>query len=651
MCGIAGVFCAGRLRAEESLRAMNRRQSHRGPDDQGRETVDVPGGTLVLGHHRLSILDLSTAGHQPMRNPDTGDWIVYNGEIYNYPQLRRELESAGVSLQTRCDTEVILRGFARWGVRCFDRLHGMFAVALYDKRRQRLILARDHLGIKPLYYAICPHGLAFASEVRALQAGGLTSREIDRRAVAGLLAYGSVPGPLTMYKGVRLLEPGTWGGFDLSRPPGSESALRTERYWDFPPPRRVADRNQAVAEVRSCLQAAARSHLLSDVPVGVFLSSGLDSTAVATLCAAAEPETINTFTVSLADHPEIDESPVARHTARLLGTGHQHVSLSDAEVRRCAQNWLGSLDQPSVDGLNTYIISGAVRRRGMKVALSGLGGDEVFGGYAGFRDIPRLTRWARAAQCIPRSIRAKIAEFSCAGRSKSRRRKAKELAGTRCELRNIYFRRRRLFSDIEMRTFGFDAAQLDLNEDYLPAEVDPDHALAGLDPEAAVSVLETRFYMGNMLLRDSDVFGMAHALEIRVPFLDRDVVDYVFSLPGKWRVARGGVNKPLLVDAMGGQLRPELVNLRKRGFSLPYADWMAGPLREQFQHLLQTTGESGAVAPGSVATVWQDFLQDIQGPTWSRAWMLGVLGAWIEQSNSGKMPLPKESVLCETKAA
>jgi len=634
MCGIAAVFLKDRLQAEDAVRAMNRAQVHRGPDDDGRQAIDVPGGTLALGHQRLSILDLSPAGHQPMRNPETGDWVTYNGEIYNYPELRRELESAGVAFRSRCDTEVILHGFARWGESCFDRLHGMFAIAIYHKDSQRLILARDPLGMKPLYYAISAEGLVVASELRALRASGLVSDEIDRRALAGLLAYGAVPCPLTMFRHVRLLEPGTFGWYDVSSAPGVERSLQTRRYWDFPSPKAISSREEAVEGVRDRLETAARRHLLSDVPVGIFLSSGLDSTAVATLCARGEPDALNTFTVNLADHPEIDESRVAEETARTLGARHENVWLSDSDLRASAGHWLECLDQPSVDGLNTHIVSEAVKDRGMKVALSGLGGDEVFGGYSGFHEVPRLVRWARRGRCVPGPARGKIAELACLRKSKAQRRKANELARTRPTLRSICLRRRRLFSDFEMETLGFSRAELDLNEDFLPPETNPDRALDGLSPEAAVGVLEARFYMGNMLLRDSDVFGMAHALEIRVPFLDRGIVDYVFSLPGKWRVRDNGTNKPLLVAALGERLRPEIVSLRKRGFSLPYSSWMSGPLCEQFESLLDATRSSGLVNESAVSQVRDDFLADAEGPTWSRAWLLGVLGAWTNHQRS-----------------
>ena len=631
MCGIAGVLSADSLMAEQAVRAMNRRQAHRGPDDTGLEVLNVPGGFLVLGHQRLSILDLSSAGHQPMKNPHTGDWIVYNGEVYNYPTLRCEMESEGILFRSQCDTEAILYCYARWGAECFDRLEGMFAIALYDCRRQRIVLARDPLGIKPLYYAVTQKGLVFSSELRAIEASGFVECNIDRRAVAGLLAYGSVPAPLTMFKGVRLLEPGVRGSIELPFEPDKNGSLSTTRFWNFPPPRAVSDRREAVIETRTRLEMAARKHLLSDVPVGVFLSSGLDSTAVATLCARMEPGSINTFTVSLADYPAIDENPIAGETARLIGTRHHSITLEDSVVRRLTYAWLNSIDQPSVDGLNTFIISGAVREQGIKVALSGLGGDEIFGGYSGFSIIPKIMYWGKIGYKLPLFVRSALAGMIFARKYKSQREKARELAQTAPVLRSIYFRLRRLFSDKSMRSLGFEPDGLELNEEFLLREILSSERFEYYDPEALISILESRFYMGNTLLRDADVCGMAHGLEIRVPLLDRVLVDYVYSLPGKWRVRRKGVNKPLLVEALGVGFRPEILALGKRGFSLPIEHWMTGHMRPYCEHLLQRTCDCAEMEPSAVKKVWSDFLSEPNGPAWSRAWLLVVLGAWYDK--------------------
>jgi asparagine synthase (glutamine-hydrolysing) len=569
-----------------------------------------------------------------MENPETGDWIVYNGEIYNYPELRKEMEALGDHFRSRCDTEAILLAYARWGTECFDRFHGMFAVAIYDRRNGKLILARDPLGIKPFYYAAGEAGFVFGSEVRAVRASGLVPTDIDRRALAGLLAYGAVPSPLTIYKSVKSLDPGTWTELDLgAREFLPAEGLRAHRFWDFPAPQAILDRDEAVREIRNRLRNGARRHLMSDVPLGIFLSSGLDSTSLALMCSKEAPEQLNTFTVSFPVHRGIDEGPVAAETAGLLRTQHHNMVLTESEVLNLAGRWFNSIDQPGVDGINTFIIAGAVRERGIKVALSGLGGDELFGGYPRtFGTLPAFVRVASLMSWLPIPIRGQVASAIFASRPKAQRQKARDMARTRPTLRNLYFRVRRVFSDVEMTTLGFDAAGLDLNEDFLPPEASPDHSLLGSDPRADVSVLESRFYMGNTLLRDSDVYSMAHGLELRVPFLDRSLIDYVFALPGKWRMRKDGVNKPLLSDAIRAEVSASVLNMPKRGFVLPMDDWMIGPLRDQFEDLLRVVRNSGIVDSAQVAATWDDFLRKRYGATQQRAWMLGVLGSWISQN-------------------
>jgi len=613
---------------------MNRSQSHRGPDGEGLEVMTTPGGVLALGHRRLSILDLSLAGSQPMQNEATGDWVVYNGEIYNYPQLRREFEGHGVRLQSRCDTEIILHAYARWGIGCFERLHGMFAIALYDAGGQQLVLARDPLGIKPLYYSVSGQNLVFASEQRALRASGLVAPEIDRRALAGLLAYGSVPSPLTMHKGIRLLEGGACISFDLRTPPGEARNHEPRRFWSFPSQQTSVSRREAVEQVHDRLHHAVQSHLLSDVPVGVFLSAGMDSTAVAALSAASGDKSISTFTVRLADQPEMDEDPIASESSRLFRTQHHSVSLTEPEVRDLAGRWFEVLDQPSVDGLNTFIIAWAVRQHGMKVALSGLGGDEMFAGYKTFRQVPAARRWLRRASVLPQGMRERLAGWMFAHKSAAQQQKARDFVRTRPTVLGLALRRRRLFSDAKLNALGFNAHELSLTDDFLPPESEPSRDLSGRDDVSAISVIESRFYMGNTLLRDADVFGMAHGLEIRVPMLDRLLADYLLSLSGRLRLRRGRANKPLILDALGTKVFRDIPQQRKRGFSLPHSKWMSGPLREQFDGLLQRTRDSGMVSSRGVDAVWNAFLQDQKGPTWSRAWILGVLGAWLHQQES-----------------
>lgn len=629
MCGISGFLSNDSDAAQRAVERMNRAQRHRGPDDEGLQSLRIGEQHLALGHRRLAILDLTSAGHQPMQNPTAGDWIVYNGEIYNYPALRKELEAAGHSFASRCDTEAILKGFDQWGTGCFERLRGMFSLALYDAHKQRLVLARDPMGIKPLYYFSNGKTFAFASEVRALLATGHIPREINRRALASLLAYGAVQAPDTICKGVRALPPGTFAEIALAGS-GYEPSIR--EFWHFPAPQPRDDREKAVAEVREHLEQSVQSHLLSDVPVAVFLSRGLDSTAIAALSASTSDQSVEAFTVTLEGHPAMDEGTAAARFAQHLGLRHHKVALTDAEARSQAQDFLNALDQPSVDGLNTYVVSKAVHDQGFKVALSGLGGDEIFGGYSTFRDIPRLLRWAPWAKAIPSGPRRFASAVLFAGKSPVQRLKAVELAETPFQCDHLYFRRRRLFSDREMTAFGLPAKDLGLNADYIPPECNQSQYLEPDAPESTVGNLESRFYMANMLLRDADVCGMAHGLEIRVPMLDLDLVNLVSKLPSAWRVRDGRSNKPLLIDAMKERMASDLANQPKLGFSLPIADWMAGPFRERLAGLLDGVKSSNLLDSRAADQAWQQFTARPHAGTWPRAWLLAVLGSWITEN-------------------
>ncbi|MDP9149032.1 MAG: asparagine synthase (glutamine-hydrolyzing), partial [Myxococcota bacterium] len=630
MCGIAGVVHPIEAVALSATRRMNKVQAHRGPDDVGTHAARIGGRILALGHRRLSIQDTSPAGHQPMVNPATGDVLVYNGEIYNVAELRSELAAEGVVFRGSGDTEALLLAFERWGIRCLERFCGMFAFGLYAARERKLYLARDPMGIKPLYWAHSAEGgVVFASELAGVAASGLIETRVDGLALESLLAYGAVAEPRTMLQGVSLLGPGTWSEVDLSAT--SPLRLRSHRYWDFAcSPRIERSVAQGASALRSALRESVRSHLVSDVPVAVFLSGGIDSTAIAALAAEARSGDIDTFTVRLAEDPAIDEAPIARRTAGVLGTRHHDVMLGESDALSLAGKWLTSLDQPSVDGLNTYVISGAVRERGMVVALSGLGGDEMFGGYSTFRDVPLLVCAAQIGRHLPRHLVSSVAAL-WAGDSSTRADKLGDLIESEPSVAAVCLGRRRLMSNAQMEAFGLGAGKA---RSFLPPECDLGYGVPSGSAWGTVRTMETRFYMGNTLLRDSDVFGMAHGVEIRIPLLDRRVVDAALAIvPGSFGMRRGP-NKPWLVAALDGRIPREVLRRGKRGFSLPQARWMHGPLREAFQARVETVAESGCVDGAEARRIWQRFIREPAGPGWSRAWLLGALGEWLARARS-----------------
>ena len=640
MCGIAGLIHFDHDMVRAAATEMGAAMHHRGPDDEGATVCPFGPAFVGLAHRRLSILDLSPAGHQPMVYAPTGCQIVFNGEIYNYRSLRQQLESDGEVFRSETDTEVLLAGLALHGSAFLDRLEGMFAFGFFDPRAPSLLLARDPLGIKPLYIAKSPGGgLAFASEVRALLASGVVSKALDRRGLAGFLAYGAVQHPFTLFEDISSLPPGTFQ--EVTASALGWAASEPQPFWRFPPARAPSTKydateygasehgvneQDAIESVRASLDAAVRDHLMADVPVGVFLSAGLDSTIVAGL-AAKYSLRIRAFTVGFSDNRDLSEMDLAADTAARFGLRHVPINLPGEEAEAAAIAWLAAADQPSIDGLNTFVISRAVRKHGIKVALSGLGADELFGGYPSFRDVPRLARLRRRLAWCPAGVRQGGAAVATVRKPRAVRRKFAEMMAGGGSLRELYFRRRRLLSDREMSDLGLHAEALGLSAGYQqPSATD---GLDETDAVRAISELESRFYQGNMLLRDSDVMGMAHALEIRVPFLDRRLLDAVYALPGSVRLPPRAAGKHLLRRAFADLLRPELTTRPKTGFTLPLARWMLGPLRGRCEPSLRACTELAGLPAAAVRRVWDEFASEPSGPQWPRALALVALGDYL----------------------
>jgi asparagine synthase (glutamine-hydrolysing) len=560
MCGINGILrlaeSAPAIDREELLRSRDAMTS-RGPDGAGAWISDD--GRVALASRRLAILDLSAAGAQPMASEDGRFHAVMNGEIYNFAELRRELEADGARFRSRSDTEVVLALYAREGAALLPRLRGMYALAVWDDREKSLLLARDPLGIKPLYLAKENDCLRFASQVKALEAGGAISRETDPAGVAGFLLWGSVPEPLTIRKSVRAL------------PPGHHLIVREGRI-GAP----VASGLPTVAAMApaAAIEDSVRAHLVSDVPVAVFLSAGLDSGLIAALACRHLPEPPATFTLrfdALLGTPE-DEGPLAAEVARALGTRHVERRLGAGELSALWPGAVAAMDQPSIDGFNTWVVSRAAHEAGLKVVLSGLGGDEIFGSYPSFADVPRLARSARRATRVPGlgALWPPAARLFAADRPKlaALLRYGRTLPGA-------YFLRRGLFLPEELPALmGQDAAREGLRR-YDPV-ADAARALAsgnGLatDGWTSVHVLETALYMRNQLLRDSDWASMAWSVELRVPLVDA------------WlsaRLAAGGFEparsegKAALVRRAAPELPAALWRRPKTGFYIPVAEGM-----------------------------------------------------------------------------
>jgi asparagine synthase (glutamine-hydrolysing) len=645
VCGICGVaFTSQSKDAELRVRAMAGAMRHRGPDEQGFLIGDARAPGLALGMRRLSIIDLA-GGQQPVWNETRDVAVIYNGELYNYREVRVRLTLLGHRFATQSDTEILVHAWEEWGEECLTELRGMFAFALLDLRGRfatapLLFLARDPLGIKPLYYAQTADGFAFASEVRALLASGILPKQISQDALTSYLLFGSASEPVSLVEGVFSLPP---GHRMLLYVPERRRVPRARPWWDplttpaARDPRKPKDLDSAAKRLRPLLEDAVRAHLIADVPVGLFLSSGLDSGAIAALAARSQSG-IRSFTLSFPG-TSYDEAPLARKVAERCGTQHSEIPLDGSSMLARIDEAVVGLDQPTMDGINTYFVSWAAREVGLKVALSGLGGDELFAGYASFANTALLQRLTRLAWFVPRPLRRAAAPLmaSILGARMSRDAAGKVVAAWTDPdtLPHAYFYARALFPPgqikrlIEPRfrpsTVGSDGVTL---EPTWLGWLDRTASEAGkMEPLAGTAWMEMRCYMASTLLRDTDSVSMARSLEVRVPLLDTPLVEFVSSLSDAAR-HRPGAQKALLVEALAGLLPEEILGQRKKTFTLPWEEWLRGPLRPRLEASFAEIAPSLAphLRAEGVRSVWAAFLE---GKTsWSRPWALYVLNEW-----------------------
>ena len=638
MCGICGTIGIEDVaKAASAVRRMNAAMHHRGPDAEGELIAPRAAPRVSLGMRRLSIIDLA-GGQQPVFNETNDVAVVYNGEIYNFPELRERLKRAGHTFRTHSDTEVIVHAYEEWGRDCLQKLRGMFAIALLDMRASsadgaQLLLARDRLGIKPLYYSLQQGTLLFASEVRALLATGFISRRLSSDGLDSYLLFGSACEPMTLVEGVYSIPPGHY--LQISADAAVQSA-EPQAYWSFgdaaTPEANAAESSfeSTARALRPILEEAVLGHLLSDVPVGVFLSSGLDSTAIVALASRAQAG-LQTFTV-VFDEQDFSEAELARATARRFGTQHQELLLSGGEMLDRLDDAVGSLDEPTMDGMNTYFVSWAARRAGIKVALSGLGSDEIFGGYATFASVPRATRLANASRYVPRALRSRTADLVAragAGESDARRKLA-ALWNDSEELPHPYFFARALFTPEQVARLRGGDCDLRSATPWRRWLDDSARQAATLDSFSAVSCLEARSYMVQTLLRDTDSVSMAHSIEVRVPFLDHELVEHVSRLPARVK-HRAGVNKALLVEALRDVLPSEVIGQRKKTFTFPWQHWLRGPLAPKVGASLSEAAPalSAHLDAETLRAVWRAF--ESNQMNWSRPWSLYVLNEWCNR--------------------
>lgn len=609
MCGIAGIVTNQKHQADLKAQAMQMQRGilHRGPDDQG--YFQSPNAAATLVHTRLAILDLSSAGHQPMQSQDGRYTIVFNGEIYNFQVLRAELEQKGETFATHTDTEVLLRLFQRQGVACLAKLRGMFSFAIWDEQEQECFLARDANGIKPLYYWHKDGKLLFASEMRALLDGNLIPFKLDAQGLYGYLLTGAVLEPDTLIEGVKSLEAGYWLRW-------RNGNISTGQYWqiNFWPEQQEQFTLESARELaRHALTESVRDHLVSDVPVGIFLSGGIDSTAILALIRQFRSDKVRTYSIAF-EEDGWNEGKIAHRISQAFATEHTEQVITATSGRALLAEYIAAMDQPTVDGYNTFCVSKLTRADGTKVALSGLGGDELFNGYSSFRRIPQMLRWGkRLNPFLPRFVGHAIERWS--GSGKVRRMGA--FLQDPGDAMNCYYSVRGLFSPREARQ---------IVSHYLPEaqaafKVDSSY-FAQPTLEDQVSALESAKYMRNQLLRDSDVMSMAFALEVRVPFVDRVLIDSLARIPAAIRLS---LKKGLLVKAVP-ELPEWVVNRPKQGFSFPFDRWMANGWSDLFSNVgAVANGDNGAKAKVN------NVMENIPLNHWYRRWVLVMLNHWLRR--------------------
>ena len=602
MCGICGLI--GKSDPDVVAR-MIRAMHHRGPDGQGQ--YDAPRGSI--GMARLAIQDVSAKGDQPMTNDDGDIWIVYNGELYNTPSERTHLEAKGYRFRSTGDTEVVLKLYQEYGEAFLPRLRGIFALAIIDLRggpgREKTVLARDAMGVKPLLYARSRRGIVFASEMKALLESGLVERRVDAGAVRSLLLRGSVYQPATMIKGVEMLPP----AHALIHERGQ---TRLERFWSFGVDRlsdlRALDYREQVEAMRDRLRETVKAQLISDVPVGAFLSGGVDSASLVAIMAGEAGGRVKTFSVGFDETLRaLDETGEAGRVAAHLGTDHHRVSVDGAEIAGNFDHIVTALDQPSVDGLNSYLVSRAAAEH-VKVAISGTGGDDLFMGYP----------WHASILARPPSADGFLDAYAAY---------------------NAEFHQ--TFGDGDV---GHLLAPKLRNVMRRPASLGlrPTDELADAEPVDRMTVLTLRGYTNNQLLRDIDVMSMAHSLEVRVPYLDIDMIDFALSLPVGARIAKPVPDDPMrnsykasgikriLIDAARPMLPEGFDTIPKRGFGMPFGQWVKGPMKDLAE---DSFDERRAAAHGVLDRRLMPRLRETyQAGRLSgwRVWLLMVLHRWLE---------------------
>lgn len=620
MCGINGIYGLENLDSPQRIiQKMNQAIQHRGPDASG----FFQSKNMALGHQRLKIIDLSDVANQPFRSQDGRYALVFNGEIYNYKLLQAELADE-FSFITNSDTEVVLYALIKWGKKAFAKFNGMFAIAFWDDFTETLLLGRDRMGIKPLYYSFLNSRLVFSSEIKGILASQLIPKQLSFSSVIDYLHYQTVYGENTLLQNVQMMPPASC--FSIH-----DNEIKTEYYWQIESPKKSLWSNQQELFdlVKSTFQQSVRKRLVADVPFGAFLSGGIDSSLVVAAMSTAQTQPVKTFHISFAEK-EFSEAKYAQKVAEKYGTDHTNIQLHPTDLLQVLPDALNAMDHPSGDGPNSYLVSKVTKEAGITMVHSGLGGDELFAGYPVFRQLSQLTekKWLLS---FPKFLRNFAGNFNRWRNPSAQSEKLVDVLNLDYfDLQRAYPISRKNLSKRQLKEyFGVKSAWQNPVEQMVADLVGYDTQGFNLPFLSKISVAELRTYLHATLLRDTDQMSMAHALEVRVPFLDHELVELILNVPDGFKL--GNTPKQLLINSFADELPPEIIHRPKMGFTFPWENWMKNELKDFCLDRLNFVEQKSFFEKGSIVRFSDAFFNEKdKSVTWSRVWPLVTLGHWLE---------------------
>jgi len=624
MCGINGVYNHQSLKdVENKVKQMNSLTKHRGPDFN-----DVYlDSTVCLGHNRLAIIDLDSKSNQPFISNDENLVLAYNGEIYNFLELKKQL-SKSYKFKTESDTEIIIAAYHLWGINMVAKFNGMFSFALWDKKNEQFFLCRDRLGIKPLYYSEYQESIIFSSSIKAINQYYLNKTSINKDDFVDFLRFGTVHSPNTFLNEIKSLE-------RASYLIASNEETKIVEYWNLFSGSSLINKEEPKIKIKKLLLDSVEKRMMSDVPFGVFLSGGIDSSILVAAASKVSTKNINTFSIVFKEK-SFDERKYSRIMASNYKTNHFELELTPEDILHQIEEPFKFMDHPSVDGINTYFISKQVHKKGYKMAISGAGADELFSGYPVFKNSVELSnkKWLFS---FPPQIRKLASKLLYLYKPNLQSEKIGEILNLKLlELSNFYPIFRKIFSDSSIMNLSNQSFRLKSPYSFLWAENELSFKKRGHKTSFLnkVSSLEIETYLQNVLLRDADQMGMANSLEIRVPFLDHNLVEYVLSLSDKFKYPE--YPKKLLVDSTKGWIPNEIINRKKMGFVFPWEKWMRNELKTFCEESINSLEYISFFEMNHVNTLWVNFLKNKSQVHWLQIWSLVVLGKWIANNSIKK---------------